>query len=594
MTDINSKRVLVFNNYRNLGVDSPSTLILNRGIEMQDLGGRLILVGPNNAGKTNVLRALGSFHLDASGLSLKDIPNFGDQKKREPSVSLCYIDGPSYFKYTKTLSGPTSDYVPYSKEDQIKRDFDLLKKLCLKIKPFFSKQQCFPRSNKKIKTLFSDASRPKMSQKDFSVRAKSIILSLKREAQKSSMAHDLLFVSFKKKLTQEEMSAMGLDRARPSDLVLMKQTFKKKMGYNLLPNIRSFAYVPLASSALSTPVVGWQKSAFFRAFLKACGIPFSFFKINCLRKAKDDPSLFAATEELFNKKLVDVSRRFNALYHQTPNKYSFKVSFVQASINFSILVDGVARDIEDQSAGFQWFFSLYFFVLYNYDILPGDILLLDEPATTLQVNAQEELTVFLRKFAHQHELTIVMATQSPFLVESRFLDDVRLVSTNEKGEANITNLFNAVSWDKKDVLSPIANALCTRNNVVVDPEATKVFIEGLTDYSYCTAFLELFKITNLVLLPINGLGKEDDFSSTIDALLSMQRNPNILVDGDGAGVAFKAACKGRCKVRTLSELLPEDKEIEALFTPEERKLFNLLMTIVHGVGDFRACFGFGV
>ncbi|GAA8285498.1 hypothetical protein HpBT170_08050 [Helicobacter pylori] len=54
------KRVLKLHQFRNLGKNLPTELLLNSGFEKH--GGLVILVGENNVGKSNILEALKAFN----------------------------------------------------------------------------------------------------------------------------------------------------------------------------------------------------------------------------------------------------------------------------------------------------------------------------------------------------------------------------------------------------------------------------------------------------------------------------------------------------------------------------------------------------
>ncbi len=54
------KRVLKLHQFRNLGKNSPTKLLLNSGFEKH--GELVILVGENNVGKSNILEALKAFN----------------------------------------------------------------------------------------------------------------------------------------------------------------------------------------------------------------------------------------------------------------------------------------------------------------------------------------------------------------------------------------------------------------------------------------------------------------------------------------------------------------------------------------------------
>ena len=61
-------RKFIIKNYKNIGVDKEVSL------DIPDLGGLCVILGENNAGKSNVLGALKSF--GKKNLTENDIPNY--------------------------------------------------------------------------------------------------------------------------------------------------------------------------------------------------------------------------------------------------------------------------------------------------------------------------------------------------------------------------------------------------------------------------------------------------------------------------------------------------------------------------------------
>ncbi len=72
------KRVLKLHQFRNLGKNLPTELLLNSGFEKH--GGLVILVGENNVGKSNILEALKAFNDNTN--SLCAIENHEEQIKK--------------------------------------------------------------------------------------------------------------------------------------------------------------------------------------------------------------------------------------------------------------------------------------------------------------------------------------------------------------------------------------------------------------------------------------------------------------------------------------------------------------------------------
>ncbi|GAA8013080.1 hypothetical protein JP0556_03630 [Helicobacter pylori] len=101
--------------------------------------------------------------------------------------------------------------------------------------------------------------------------------------------------------------------------------------------------------------------------------------------------------------------------------------------------------LSQQSAGFQWAFNFMFGFLYNvgsnFSFNKNIIYVMDEPATHLSVPGRREFRKILKKYAHQHNTTFVLATHDPFLVDTDHLDEIRIVEKKEEGSA-IENTFN--------------------------------------------------------------------------------------------------------------------------------------------------------
>ncbi|GAA9999053.1 hypothetical protein VN1070_09250 [Helicobacter pylori] len=92
--------------------------------------------------------------------------------------------------------------------------------------------------------------------------------------------------------------------------------------------------------------------------------------------------------------------------------------------------------LSQQSTGFQWAFNFVFSFLYNmgsnFSFNKNIIYVMDEPATHLSMPARKEFRKFLKKYAHQHNTTFVLATHDPFLVDTDHLDEIRIVEKKKK------------------------------------------------------------------------------------------------------------------------------------------------------------------
>ncbi len=168
---------------------------------------------------------------------------------------------------------------------------------------------------------------------------------------------------------------------------------------------------------------------------------------------------------------------------------------------------------------------------------------MDEPATHLSVPARKEFRKFLKKYAHKHNTTFVLATHDPFLVDTDHLDEIRIVEKETEGSA-IENTFNYPlnnAGKDSDALDKIKRSFGVSQNVFHNPQKHRIiFVEGTTDYCYLSAFKLYFNEREFkndpipfTFLPISGLKKEpNEMKETIQKLHELDNNPIILIDDD--------------------------------------------------------------
>lgn len=288
-------------------------------------------------------------------------------------------------------------------------------------------------------------------------------------------------------------------------------------------------------------------------------------------------------QEQINNKLEDISSIFNQLYVTKDVTYSFKVELDRKSILFVIHTNKKGMVLDNQSTGFRYFFDLFFY-LQSGQISAGDIFVMDEPAINLHPSAQREFRVFLKKIARHYDITMVLATHSPFLIDLNHLDELRIIE-NKDNVVRIHNTFTAVNYGDPDSLLPIKDALTVENHILVNPEKTIVFVEGITDYNYLTAFKKLFDEKDFIFLPINGVGSDENHCKEISKrLLKIRKDAKVLVDNDTAGKRMKEinAENSELKVVSLADIDENFKEIESLFSNADLEKSEL----IDGNGEF--------
>ena len=255
--------------------------------------------------------------------------------------------------------------------------------------------------------------------------------------------------------------------------------------------------------------------------------------------------------------------------------------------------------LSQQSTGFQWAFNFMFGFLYNvgsdFSFNKNIIYVMDEPATHLSVPARKEFRKFLKEYAHKNHVTFVVATHDPFLVDMDHLDEIRIVEKETEGSA-IKNSFNYplnnASKDS-DALDKIKRSLGVGQHVFHNPKKHRIiFVEGITDYCYLSAFKLYFNEREFkdnpipfTFLPISGLkNNPNDMEETIQKLCELDNNPIVLTDDDrkcdsdqnATSERFKRANEDLGNPITILQLSDCDrhfKQIEDCFSANDRKKY---------------------
>ncbi|GAA8152821.1 hypothetical protein HpDR142_03680 [Helicobacter pylori] len=257
--------------------------------------------------------------------------------------------------------------------------------------------------------------------------------------------------------------------------------------------------------------------------------------------------------------------------------------------------------LSQQSTGFQWAFNFMFGFLYNvgshFSLNENIIYVMDEPATHLSVPARKEFRKFLKEYAHKNHVTFVLATHDPFLVDTDHLDEIRIVEKETEGSA-IKNHFNYPlnnAIKDSDALDKIKRSLGVGQHVFHNPQKHRIiFVEGITDYCYLSAFKLYFNKHNpqfkdnpipFTFLPISGLkNNPNKMKETIQKLCELDNNPIVLTDDDrkrdsdqnATSERFKKANKYLGNPITILQLSDCDrcfKQIEDCFSANDRNKY---------------------
>lgn len=231
--------------------------------------------------------------------------------------------------------------------------------------------------------------------------------------------------------------------------------------------------------------------------------------------------------QLANRASAVVTKELGRLW----NDRKLKVRFNLDSHHMDTFVSDPNADFDvevnlnERSRGFRWFFSFY--ITFSADTDGGAaanaILLLDEPGLYLHAKSQLDL---LNHFEDDFANQIIYTTHSPFMVPTQNLDSVRTVNIGAEG----TTVTNDPSGDAR-TLFPLQAALgydlaqslfVGPNNLIVEGVTDFWIINSISEYLADQGKTSLHK--DLTLTPAGGAQKV----SYMVALLTSE-NLNVLV-----------------------------------------------------------------
>lgn len=578
------ERSLRIESYRNIGFKDEKShrerLVINNSLKKGELGDLVILIGANNSGKSNVLSALETF--GKGQLQERDVTDlYMEEECRKPVLTLFARsqNNEDEFSYKKTYQQNDEVLYPETEEkDELK--FITIENFLQSLQDVaYIERNFLGRSQLQV---FFDSYSERIESKQFDNQdlnnAINEVFSLFDALQRKGVGRTLLQQARNTELVKEYNNSRNKEHKDYKTILNEKYSFN--YGYNFIPSVISYENEEITNNSLITNFNNISNSNFFASVLHAINIDISTIKnaYDTFFKQKNK-GVLSQLENKINKKLSSVSAKFNKLYFIEDATYAFKIDLESEKIFFSLFRGEQTISLDYQSTGFRWFFNLFFNLLNSTDLNPGDIIIMDEPATHLHVQGQKELRVFLKAFAIKNDITIVIATHSPFLIDLDYLDELRVI-VNKENISSIENNFAAVNANDPDSLLPIKESLTVENHILVNPEEKVVFVEGITDYNYLTAFKKLFGKTNITFLPINGVGKtKEDCEKISQRLMKIRKkDPILLVDNDKAGNCMKDVNKENkdFTILSLNQADSSFKTIESLFDPEDLKKFSLV------------------
>ncbi len=350
-----------------------------------------------------------------------------------------------------------------------------------------------------------------------------------------------------------------------------------------------------------------EKSVFFRAFFKAIGVNLSSVKKSYSKASGNIGYLTQLQDEIKEKVISKITNRFNRLYFQKDQnrKWSYLFDFRLDLHNISLSLfkkdsnkQKEVLHLDDQSDGFKWFFNLFFGLLFGNSLKKDAIVLMDEMGSNLSVPTRKECRKFLKEFGQRVGVTFVLVTHDPFLVDMDHLNELRVLRHNEESLQSVSvRHFSSVDLGDNGALKTIKKSLGVSHKILNENDRL-LFVEGISDYNYLSAFKLLYEqekktpldmaFLNIVFLPINGLGNDDlkeskkpQMKQILETLVQEEPNATLLVDGDTRGKACEELNKelgnklNILKLNDCDDSFKNFKNIEDCFSQKDKIKLDL-------------------
>ncbi len=290
----------------------------------------------------------------------------------------------------------------------------------------------------------------------------------------------------------------------------------------------------------------------------------------------------------------EMTKRFSEWWDQRKHKFNYKVDGQFFRVWVSDDLDPSEIELDQRSAGMQYFFSFYLvFLAEAKDAYNNSILLLDEVGLQLHGTAQQKIVKFLEKLSKDNQL--LYTTQSPFMIDGDNLERVRVVY--EDPNDGTTKVSGEVWPRDKDSLFPLQAALGYSIAQTLFYSKRQLVVEGITDYQILKAMDDLLSSykretlrQDVIIVPSGGVSKLMPLAAM---LVGHGVEIRVLLDGDDPGTRAGKEIKDRFLIESffvssytngkgtdIEDMFPQDIYVDAV-----KKSYNLSELALDEDGD---------
>lgn len=232
-----------------------------------------------------------------------------------------------------------------------------------------------------------------------------------------------------------------------------------------------------------------------------------------------------------------MTKKFSDWWEQRKHKFRYDVDGPHFRVWVSDDLDPSEIELDQRSAGMQYFFSFYLVFLVEAEKThKNSILLLDEPGLQYHGTAQMKTVQFFRKISEQNQ--ILYTTHSPFMIDGDHLEDARIVF--EDKDTGFTKVSDNVWPDDIDSTFPLQAGLGYALAQTLFLSKKQLVVEGLTDYTLLKAMNELLEKKKMTMLNkdvvITPAGGTRYLMPLAGMLFGNKIKMAILLDADQPGI----------------------------------------------------------
>ena len=193
-------------------------------------------------------------------------------------------------------------------------------------------------------------------------------------------------------------------------------------------------------------------------------------------------------------------------------------------------------DIDQRSKGFQWFFSFFIKLYYNFQHTDEEyqsIILLDEPGVYLHSDFQKELLNILKKVSNNNK--VIYCTHLENLVNPNIIPIKTIkIATRENENIELKNYFE-FSNNSRNLgdMTPLINALKLNSYPYNYFDKKILLVEGMTEVIFFKLLQEKKLLDKeIVIIPLGGASQ---ISTLISLISGLSKKYVLLLDSDNEG-----------------------------------------------------------